>query len=177
MNIVVYLFRDIKEWHGHDYDLPDFSEKTANCVWDPCALELLFKQDKITNISGKIFPGFKHNPKKIEILFEMVRLYDHHNIPSGAFYNSCKPILTGLQLEYLDDLIQQYRAKKAAKLAEEMDALAKELQSQTKSQKYIVTNDVFKEMFEAYAAEALKKEIDKQILSEIYGNQKTDSAG
>lgn len=175
MNIVVYLFRDIKEWHGHD--LPDFSEKPATCVWDPCALELLFKQDKITAISGKIFPGFKHNPKKIEILFEMVRLYDHHNIPSGAFYNSCKPILTGLQLEYLDDLIQQYRAKKAAKLAEEMDTLAKEIQAKTKNQKYIVTTDAFKEMFEAYAAEELKKEIDKQILNEIYGKQKTDSAG
>lgn len=173
MNLVVYLLGDTKEWH----DLPDFSDKTAICVWDPCALDYLFKLNEATSISGKIFPGFKHNPKKIEILFEMVRLYDHHNISSDAFYNSCKPILTGLQLEYLDDLIQQYRAKKAAKLAEEMDTLAKELQAQMKSKQYIIANDVFKEMFEAYAAEEIKKEIDRTIMSEIYGNQKTDSAG
>lgn len=173
MNIVVYLLGDIKEWN----DLPDYGDKTATCVWDPCALDYQFKLNKVTSISGKIFPGFKHNPKKIEILFEMVRLYDHHNISSTAFYNSCKPILTGLQLEYLDDLIQQYRAKKAAKLAAEMDAAAKEIQAQTNSQKYIIANDYFKEMFEAYAAEEIKKEIDRTIMSEIYGNQKADSAG
>lgn len=173
MNLVIHLYGNPSEFNRN---IPELVSGTE-CVWNPCALDSLFKRDKVTSISGKIFPEFKNNPKKIEILFEMVRLYDHHNIPSGAFYNSCKPILTGLQLEYLDELIQKHRMKKAVKLAEEMDTLAKEIQAQTKSQKYIGTTDAFKEMFEAYAAEALKKEIDQHILSEIYGKQKTDSAG
>ena len=173
MNLVIHLYGSPSEFNRN---IPELIGGTE-CVWNPCALDSLFEREKVVSISGKIFPGFKDNPKKIEILFEMVRLYEHHKLNPAAFHNSCKPILTGLELEYLDDLIQQYRAKKAAKLAEEMDALAKEIQAQTNSQKYIVTNDVFKEMFEAYAAEALKKEIDQHILSEIYGNQKNDSAG
>lgn len=173
MNLVIHLYGSPSEFNRN---IPELIGGTE-CVWNPCALDSLYKRDKVTSISGKIFPGFKHNPKKIEILFEMVRLYDHHNIPSGAFYNSCKPILTGLELEYLDELIQKHRMKKAAKIAAEMDTLAKEIQSQTKGRGYIVANDYFKEMIEAYAAEALKKEIDQHILSEIYGNQKNDSAG
>lgn len=173
MNLIIHLYGSPSEFNRNTPELIDSTE----CVWNPCALDSLFERDKVTSISGKIFPEFKNNPKKIEILFEMVRLYDHHNIPSVAFHNSCKPILTGLQLEYLDDLIQEYRAKKAAKLAAEMDAAAKEIQAKTKNQKYIVTTDAFKEMFEAYAAEELKKEIDQHILSEIYGDQKADSAG
>lgn len=173
MNLIIHLYGSPSEFSRNIPKLVEIIE----CVWNPCALDSLFKRDKVTSISGKIFPGFKHNPKKIEILFEMVRIYDHHNIPSDAFYNSCKPILTGLELEYLDELIQNYRMKKVAKLAEEMDTLAKEIQAQTKGKNYIATNDQFKKIFEAYAAEELKKEIDRQILSEIYGKQKPDSAG
>lgn len=61
-----------------------------------------FPSAEIISVGGKIYPGFRHHPNKLDIILDVIAVYEHYNMDSKKFYESCKYILTHLELETLD---------------------------------------------------------------------------
>lgn len=173
MILNLHLYRNEGEWENNQ---PDYNEGSYSIgIWTAGAAVRLTEKttfpEKIKSVGGKIYPGFKHHPDKLDIILDVIGVYYHYHMDYRKFYESCKYILTRFELETLDERIQALKIENYAKMAEGLDSL-----KQRGPGNYIVANEDFKKAIEDHMAQELRKKADEYIIEEML-NETRNSAG
>ena len=174
MILSLHLYRDETEWRENHPDYNDSSYSIG--IWTAGAATRLTEKttfpEKIKSVGGKIYPGFKHHPDKLDIILDVIKVYKHYNMDYSKFLASCEYILTRFELDtLLNERIQRIYLDSISKLAEELDSF-----TQRGSGNYIVANEDFKKAIEDHMAQELRKKADEYIIEEML-NETRNSAG
>lgn len=161
MILSLHLYRDETEWRENHPDYNDSSYSIG--IWTAGAATRLTEKttfpEKIKSVGGKIYPGFKHHPEKLDIILDVIKVYKHYNMDYRKFLASCEYILTRFELETLDERIQALKIENYAKMAEGLDSL-----KQRGPGNYIVANEDFKKAIEDHMAQELEKRLTNTLL-------------